>query len=212
MDLDIYGYGSLKYLCDLMPLSVGERTNYGLRNISNLSLIRTKHVKTYNFFIPKTIRDWNNLGEIRECKSLEGFKTMYRREHLRRPNPIYNIDHNEGNIHLSRMRMGLSHLSEHLYTHNIIDSPLCKNCGLENESVAHYLLRCPLFTTDRAVFLSELLNVLEGEYLRQLKDNDIVDLFLYGHSEFPYQSNLLLNKMSQTYIVNTKRFQGRAYH
>ncbi len=36
-----------KYLSDLMPLSVGERTNYNLRNVGNLSLIRTKHVKTY---------------------------------------------------------------------------------------------------------------------------------------------------------------------
>ena len=91
--------------------------------------------------------------------------------------------------------MGLSHLCEHLYTHNIIENPLCKNCGLENESVAHYLLRCPNFTTERAVFLSDLLNVLEGDHIRQLRDNAIVELFLYGHSDFPYQSNLLLIKI-----------------
>ena len=126
-----------------------------------------------------------------EKKTLEGFKTMYRREYLRRPNPIHNIDHG-GNIHLTRMRLGLSHLSEHLYTHNIIDSPLCNNCGLESESVAHFLLRCPLYTTERAVFLSDLLNVLDGDYIRDLKDNDIVELFLHGNSEFPHQSKNVL--------------------
>ncbi len=114
--------------------------------------------------------------------------------------------------HLTRLRLGLSHLSEHLYTHNIIDSLLCNNCGLENESTAHYLLRCPLYTTERDVFLSDLLNVLDGDYIRNLRDNDIVNLFLYGNSEFPHQSNLLLNKMAQTYIMDSKRFQGRAYH
>ncbi len=201
-----------KYLSDLMPLTVGDRTEYNLRNVGNLSLIRTNHVKTYNSFIPKSIRDWNSLGPLRECKSLEGFKTMYRREFLKRPNPIHSIDHEGGNVHLTRLRLGLSHLSEHLYTHNLIDSPLCINCGLENESTAHYLLRCPLYATQRAVFLAELLNVVDANHLMNLRDNDIVNLFLYGDSEFPFQSNIMLNKIAQTYIIDSKRFQGRAYH
>ena len=62
-----------EYLSNLLPMRVGERTNYNLRNQGNMSLVRTKHVKTYNSFIPKSIRDWNTLGHIRESKSLEGF-------------------------------------------------------------------------------------------------------------------------------------------
>ena len=201
-----------EYLCELMPLLVRDRTNYQLRNANHISIPKTNHVKTYNSFIPKTTRDWNSLGAGKNCQSVEGFKTMYKREFFRRPNPVRNIDINGGNIHLTRLRLGLSHLSEHLYTHNIIDSPLCKNCELESESTAHYLLKCPLYGAQRAAFLSGLLDVLDGDYIAGLRENDIVDLFLNGNPEFPYQSNIDMNRLAQTYITSTKRFDDRAYH
>ncbi len=211
----MYGMANRKapdYLCDLMPLLVRDRTSYNLRNSSNISLTKTKHVKTYNSFIPKTIRDWNGLGTIKNCKSIDGFKTMYKREFFRKPNPIHNIDHNGGNIHITRLRLGLSHLKAHLYTHNLIDDPICESCNLEAESTAHYLLRCPVYAVQRAKFLSDLLLVLENDYLTNLRDNDIVNLFLFGNDEFPHQSNVMLNQISQTYIIDSKRFQDRAYH
>ncbi len=200
------------YLCELMPLLVRDKTDYNLRNSNHISIPKTHHVKTYNSFIPKTIRDWNNLGAIKNCKSIDGFKTMYKREFFRRSNPIHNIDHNGGNIHITRLRLGLSHLKAHLYTHNLIDDPTCDNCKLEPESTAHYLLRCPVFAVQRAKFLSDLLTILENDYLADLRDNDIVELFLFGNDEFPHQSNLKLNEISQAYIIDSKRFQDRAYH
>ncbi len=57
-----------------------------------------------------------------------------------------------------------------------------------------------------------LLNVVNGNYLAGLRDNDIVDLFLYGYLEFPWESNKLLFEMAQTYIINSERFDGRPYH
>ncbi len=131
---------------------------------------------------------------------------MYKRENLRKPNKVFNRDYNGGNVHITRLRLGLSPLSEHLYTHNLIDDPICKLCHLENETVAHYLLRCPCFARSRAVFLSGLLEIINVEHLNSLRDNDIVNLFLYGDSEFPHQSNVCLNKISQTYIIGSKRF------
>ena len=89
-----------EYLCELMPLLVRDRTDYNLRNSNHISIPKTLHVKTYNSFIPKTIRDWNSLGDIKNCKSVVGFKTMYKREFFRKTNPIHNIDHNGGNIHI----------------------------------------------------------------------------------------------------------------
>ncbi len=109
---------------------------------------------------------------------------MYKREFFRRPNPVHNIDIGGGNIHLSRLRLGLSHLSEHLYTHNIIDSPLCKNCELESESIAHYLLKCPCYGAQRAKFLSDLLTILDGDHIANLSENDIVNLFCMGTQNF----------------------------
>ncbi len=106
----------------------------------------------------------------------------------------------------------MSHLSEQLYTHNLIDDPICNACRIESESIAHYLLRCPKYGMERTRFLSNLLDVLDADYIRELTDNDIVELFLYGKNEFPYESNLLLCKMAQDFIIDSGRFQGRAYH
>ncbi len=75
-----------------------------------------------------------------------------------------------------------------------------------------YLLRCPFYGAQRAVFLNELLNVLDTGYLATFKDNDIVELFLRGNDEFPHESNVTLAKMAHTYISPTNRVQGRAYH
>ena len=77
---------------------------------------------------------------------------------------------------------------------------------IEDETTAHYLLRCPYFARERAIFLSGLLEIITVDHLNTLGDNDIVNLFLYGNPEFPYQSNLLLNEISQTYIIDSKRF------
>ena len=201
-----------EYLSSLVPMSVGARANYNLRNAGNLSLIKTNHVKTYNSFVPKTIRDWNMLGPLRNCTSVDGFKTKYKNQNFRRPTPTFNIDHRNGNIHWTRLRLGLSPLAEHLYTHNLIDSPICNNCHLESESISHYLLRCPNFAAQRIVFLSDLLNVLNPDYIANLRDDDLVRLFLYGDSNFPHQSNVTLAHMAQTYIVDTNRFRDRAIH
>ncbi len=93
-----------------------------------------------------------------------------------------------------------------MFTHNIIDDPICSFCNIENETTAHYLLRCPHFARERAIFLSGLLEIITVDHLNTLGDNDIVNLFLYGNPEFPYQSNLLLNEISQAYIIDSKRF------
>ena len=45
------------YLSDLVPQRVGGRVAYNLRNNDNLSLDRTRHVTTYNSFVPKTVHD-----------------------------------------------------------------------------------------------------------------------------------------------------------
>ncbi len=195
-----------EYLSSLIPLRVGDRTRYNLRNKNNLSLVMANHVKTYNSFVPKSVRDWNNVGAIKKAKSLEGFKMWYKRDNFRKTNKLYNIDHNGGNVHHTRLRLGLSPLSDHLYTNNIIDDPLCKLCNLENETTAHYLLRCPHFARQRAAFLSGLLEIIDADYLNTLRDNDIVNLFLFGDEEFPYQANLMLNEISQTYIIDSERF------
>ena len=65
-------------------------------------------------------------------------------------NPVYNIHDPIGLKFLTRLRVNFSHLREHKFRHNFLDTlnPLC-SCGLEIESTKHYLLHCPFYTCIR---------------------------------------------------------------
>ena len=196
------------YLSNLIPGRVGDRVGYALRNAGNIALIRTKHVKTYNSFIPKTIRDWNNLRILHNASSIDSFKSRYKKEFFGDTNPFFRLDIGGGNIPHARLRLGLSHLAQHLFTHNLIDDPTCKSCGLESETVTHYLLRCPTFHTQRTVYLAGLLQTLDPRIIANLDDNLIVELFLYGDKDLP-AINRTLFTMAQTFITSSNRFDNR---
>ncbi len=57
---------------------------------------------------------------------------------------------------------------------------MCQNCFLENETTEHYILRCPTFTVQRMLYLQGLTNILDLNYIANLSDDDIVQLFLHG--------------------------------
>ncbi len=171
-------------------------------------------------FIPKTVREWNSLivlnsdidtvgHKLANATTIESFKAIYKREYYRKPNPLYKIDHEGGNIHHTRLRLGLSHLRAHLFRNNIIPDPVCQFCNLEVETISHYLLRCPTYTVYRVRYLMDLNNILEPPYVAGLNDDKIVDLFLYGDENLNYNVNEQLFIMAQSFIVNSKRFTPR---
>ena len=182
--------GVPEYLRKLVPKTVGERSGYVLRNANDLTTIKTKKVKVYNSFVPKTVREWNNLdSNYRYAPSLSSFKASYKNGMLRSPNPCHLIELGDANIQHTRMRLGLSHLKLHLFTHNLIADPTC-GCGLEAESTDHYILRCPVFGMARIEMYHTMLDSLDHSLLTGLKrDSDIVDLFLHGHKDLSHDKN-----------------------
>ncbi len=182
--------GVPEYLRKLVPKTVGERSGYVLRNANDLTTIKTKKVKVYNSFVPKTVREWNNLdSNYRYAPSLSSFKASYKNGMLRSPNPCHLIELGDANIQHTRMRLGLSHLKLHLFTHNLIADPTC-GCGLEAESTDHYILRCPEFVMARIEMYHTMLDSLDHSLLTGLKrDSDIVDLFLHGHKDLSHDKN-----------------------
>ena len=68
------------------------------------------------------------------------------------------------------------------------------------------------FAAPRIVFLRDLLDVLDANYIANLNDNYMVRLLLYGDPGFPHQSNVTRAKMAMTYISETKRFTNREIH
>ncbi len=202
--------GVPNYLRDLVPRTVGERAGYVLRNANDLSTVRTKKVKVYNSFVPKTVREWNNLGNYRYAPSLSSFKASYKNGMLRSPNPLYSIEQGDANIYHTRLRLGLSHLKSHLFTYNLIPDPMC-GCGLEAETIDHYILRCPTYGMARIEMYHTMVDVLDHSLLTGLRhDSDIVDLFLHGHKDLSHEKNKLIFKMALTYINSSERFSSSA--
>ncbi len=70
----------------------------------------------------------------------------------------------DANIQHTRLRLGLSHLKSHLFTYNLIDSPTC-GCGLESETVDHYILRCPAFGLARIEMYHSMVDILDEHLL-----------------------------------------------
>ncbi len=106
------------------------------------------------------------------------------------------------------MGLGLSHLKSHLFTYNLISSPLC-GCGLEAETIDHYILRCPAFGMARIEMYRTMMDILDDHLLTTLKrDSDIVSLFLNGHPKLSQEKNSLIYKMAMTYILRSDRFSS----
>ena len=75
-------------------------------------------------------------------------------------NSIYNIHDPVGIKYLTRLRLGLSHLNEHILRHNFQDclNSLC-SCSLEVETTNHYFLHCHCYNDIRKTLLDTVKGV-----------------------------------------------------
>ena len=97
-------------------------------------------------------------------------------------------------IQHARLRMHCSSLKEHLYSKNIINSPLCLCGGIENTT--HYLLFCPLFNVQRTVLLNNL----------PATASVTTNTLLFGMDTLDHDTNSTIFEHVQHYITTTKRF------
>jgi hypothetical protein len=147
-----------RYLTDLVPGLVRNRTSYSLRNRANLDPPPARLNVYANSFFPKTTRLWNELGtEVKNLPSVESFKAHHKRS-LPTKNALYYYGRRfEATIH-ARMRIGNSPLKADLCDIlHVIQSPLCPCGGGVNEDANHFFFKCPLFTTQRETLASDLL-------------------------------------------------------
>ena len=78
-------------------------------------------------------------------------------------------------------------------------------CGLENESMKHYLLSYPCFAAQRNKLRTSAAQVC-GQSLLVSGDNDKVQCMLKGSTKLSYKENCLLFGIVQRYILDTCRF------
>jgi len=62
--------------------------------------------------------------------------------------------------------MGHNTLRRHLYLLGLLDSPLCRNCGVGEETSAHILCECEALASLRRAYLGSF--ILEPEDIRNL--------------------------------------------
>ena len=160
------------------------RTLYSRRNALNIPHFNTNRNFLKNSFFPSTITEWNKLDHgLRKAESLSVFKTNILKFIRPSPNSVYNCNNPKGLKFIIRLRLDLSHLTEHKFKYGFqhtINS-LC-SCGLHIESTEHFLLHCPQFVKERCTVLSTMGNI--NYKLLENTDSILTQMLLFGNTSF----------------------------
>ena len=100
----------------------------------------------------------------------------------------------------------MRHLSERKFKHNFQDclNPIC-SCGLDIESISHFLLHCPTFNDERFTLRSTLNNI---DYtLPELNESYLSQTLLYGNKLFDKEKKTHILNATVEYILSTERFE-----
>ena len=151
----------LRDICNLVPHNTD---TYNLRRNHSILIPFIRRELFSKSFYPKTIREWNNLSlETKESESLHIFKEKLKRLYGHNiSKKLYAHGHGLPAVNHCRMRLGLSHLKNHLFNYNIIQSKFCENtnCDLISETSSHFLLFCPRYGPQRHTMLSEISTII----------------------------------------------------
>ena len=112
---------------------------------------------------------------------------------------------------LTRLRVNLSHLREHKFHHNFLDTlnPLC-SCSLEIESTSHYLLRCRFYTYIRRALLDNITNLI-GD-ISNFSDDKLMNLLLYGDNIHSVEVNSGILKYTLIFYNHPKGLMVHYYY
>ena len=118
---------------------------------------------------------------------------------------ICNLFNLQGLNFLTQSRLGLSHLNEHRFRHNLKDciNPLC-SFSLEVENTLHFFLHYHHYSTFRMGPMNRV-NQIDKKFSYSSDDNK-VSLLLYGDSRFHDKKNNFILSASIIYILETKIF------
>ena len=184
------------YLSNILPNRFQDIHTYNTRNSSALQPPLIRRSLYSNYFLPSTVRAWNNQpAEAQSCPTLPSFKNYYKNKTVKKPSYYYEGSR-IGQILHSRLRMNCSSLNQHLYKRHLVQSPNC-NCG-EIESNEHYLLKCPRYLIYRESFISNL----------RLPIRMSVNILLSGSVRLTVEQNKLIFRNVQKFIIASNRFSN----
>ena len=178
------------------------------RNSQNIPFFNVRHNYFKNSFFPSAIIEWNKLDDsIRNSSSFILFKRSILSFIRPISNSIFNIHNPIGIKHLTRIRLGFSHLKEHKFRHNFKDSidPFC-SCGSGVETTSHFFLHCANFVIQRQTLKNQLDKI--DDSLLKGSDTAIVNSLLYGKPNFEDAVNKEILNSTIEFIMETGRFSS----
>ena len=139
--------------------------------------------------------------------SLSVFKRLMLKTYRPSKKDIYGIHDPKGVQLLFQLRVNLSPLKHHKYSHHFFDTPngqcLC-NFGIE--TTCHFLLKCCLFTRPREVLLAKVNPILLAHDMSQANDDFLTEILLYGHVSLSFQENVIIMKATIDFLKASGRF------
>ena len=169
-------------------------------------MFKTLSVRTASFqrsFFPFCVSQWNTLDtKIKTLPTVSSFKSAILKFIRPQPNSTYNVHHHSGIVLLNRLKVGFSHLSEHKFRHNFIDTNdhFCNCRTNEIEATEHYLLHCPNYSIQRKILHDNLR--LKGISLLPFKAPYLVKLLLFGDINFDDNINNVILTNVITFITS----------
>ena len=202
------------YIASLCPPVNESLPTYQLRNRTNLRTFSGRTTTYLNSFMPKTVKDWNNLPSIlRFATSLSTFKSKLKFESDYKYSKLFSHGTTRGRVNHTRIRLGLSGLNSHRYNYNFITDRSCPMCSFRVEDPCHYFFDCPRYDFDRIKLLTQISNIVSpGVHHSMLLTNSISDrryflnCILLGFDDLTYGENVLIFDFVHEYINSTKRF------
>ena len=189
------------------PIPPLQQFQYSLRKHGIIGQIRARTEKFKSTFYPHCLSEWNELEpETRLAPSVAIFKNKMLSK-IRPPGkPVYGIHDPKGLSYLTQLRVGLSKLNYHKFKHNFKDTtnPMCPtNDGIEDTE--HFLLLCPCFDVQRQDLLAGIYALVRPLGYVNLANEDLLQLLLYGHKDFPNLLNRDILKLTLHFIHETGR-------
>ena len=177
-------------LSELLPCTVGQRTQISLRTSENLSIHPTRTERFKKSFFPSTTRLWNEIElDIRKVDSLNVFKNSVV-NYLSLPHNTqfdFSLDRYSSILH-TRLRLNCCALNYYLFRINCVPYPGCI-CGFQDETINHYFLYCLRFAAPRQILLSSVAQYLTTLGVTCLTQR--VNLLLFGSSQSSFQENIV---------------------